>query len=54
MTRNNISWIAKAVRELSKVADGATKDHWNELLRAIKFVCFRYKKSSTKDETRMG
>jgi hypothetical protein len=30
--------IANAVRELSKVADGATKDHWNKLLRAIKFM----------------
>jgi hypothetical protein len=30
--------IASAVRELSKVADGATKDHWNRLLRAIKFT----------------
>jgi hypothetical protein len=30
--------IANAVRELSKVADGATKDHWNKLLRAIKFT----------------
>jgi hypothetical protein len=29
--------IANAVRELSKVADGATKDHWNKLLRTIKF-----------------
>jgi hypothetical protein len=30
--------IAHAVRELSKVADGATKDHWNKLFRAIKFT----------------
>jgi hypothetical protein len=30
--------IANAVRELSKVADGATKDHWNRLLRVIKFT----------------
>ena len=30
--------IANSVRELSKVADGATKDHWNKLLRNIKFV----------------
>jgi hypothetical protein len=30
--------IANAVRELSKVADGTTKDHWNKLLRTIKFT----------------
>ena len=30
--------IANSVRELSKVADGATKDHWQKLLRNIKFV----------------
>jgi hypothetical protein len=30
--------IANAVRELSKVADGATKDHWKALLRVIKYV----------------
>lgn len=30
--------IANAVRELSKVNDGATKAHQKELLRLIKFV----------------
>jgi hypothetical protein len=30
--------IANAVRELSKVADGATAAHWNAMLRVIKFV----------------
>jgi hypothetical protein len=30
--------IAKSVRELSKVADGATIDHWKLLLRCIKYV----------------
>jgi hypothetical protein len=30
--------IANAVRELSKVADGATEAHWKALLRLIKFV----------------
>jgi Reverse transcriptase (RNA-dependent DNA polymerase)/gag-polypeptide of LTR copia-type len=30
--------ISNAVRELSKVADGATEAHWKELLRTIKFV----------------
>jgi hypothetical protein len=30
--------IALAVRELSKVPDGATQAHWNDLLRAIKYV----------------
>ena len=30
--------IANSVPELSKVADGATIDHWNKLLRNIKFV----------------
>ncbi|HSN67552.1 MAG TPA: Ty1/Copia family ribonuclease HI [Fusibacter sp.] len=30
--------ISNAVRELSKVADGATKGHWKALLRAIKYV----------------
>ncbi|HSN66223.1 MAG TPA: reverse transcriptase domain-containing protein, partial [Fusibacter sp.] len=30
--------ISNAVRELSKVADGATKAHWKALMRAIKFV----------------
>ena len=30
--------IANAVRELSKVADGATEDHWKALLRVIKYV----------------
>ena len=30
--------IANAVRELSKVADGATKDHWKALLRVINYV----------------
>jgi len=30
--------IANAVRELSKVADGATKLHWKALLRVIKYV----------------
>ena len=30
--------IANAVRELSKVADGATTAHWNALMRTIKFV----------------
>jgi hypothetical protein len=43
--------IANAVRELSKVADGATKDHWNQLLHQ---VYVRHKVSSIEDETRMG
>ena len=30
--------ISNAVRELSKVADGATQDHWKALLRVIKYV----------------
>ena len=30
--------IANAVRELSKVADGATEAHWKALLRVIKYV----------------
>jgi hypothetical protein len=30
--------ISNAVRELSKVADGATQAHWNALLRTIKYV----------------
>jgi hypothetical protein len=30
--------ISNAVRELSKVADGATMDHWKSLLRCIKYV----------------
>ena len=30
--------ISNAVRELSKVADGATEAHWKQLLRAIKYV----------------
>jgi hypothetical protein len=30
--------ISNSVRELSKVADGATKDHFMELLRTIKYV----------------
>jgi hypothetical protein len=30
--------INNAVREFSKVADGATKAHWKELLRAIEYV----------------
>jgi hypothetical protein len=30
--------IANAVQDLSKVAGGATKDHWNKLLRAIKLM----------------
>jgi hypothetical protein len=30
--------IANAVRELSKVADGATAAHWNAMIRVIKFV----------------
>jgi hypothetical protein len=30
--------INNAVRELSKVADGATEAHWDKLLRTIKFV----------------
>jgi hypothetical protein len=30
--------ISNATRELSKVADGATEAHWNELLRAVKFT----------------
>jgi hypothetical protein len=29
---------ANAVRELSKLANGAIKDYWNKLLRAIKFT----------------
>jgi hypothetical protein len=28
--------ISNAVRELSKVADGATEAHWKKLMRAIK------------------
>jgi hypothetical protein len=34
------SWydISNSVRELSKVADGATKDHWKKLLHNIMFV----------------
>ena len=30
--------ISNAVRELSKVGDGATKAHWKELMRTIKYV----------------
>jgi hypothetical protein len=30
--------IANAVRELSKVADGATTNHWNAMIRVIKYV----------------
>jgi hypothetical protein len=30
--------ISNSVRELSKVADGATKEHWKLLLRNIKYV----------------
>lgn len=30
--------IANAVRELSKVLDGATQAHWNSMLRTIKFI----------------
>jgi hypothetical protein len=30
--------INNAVRELSKVADGATEAHWKELMRTINFV----------------
>jgi hypothetical protein len=30
--------IANAVRELSKVADGATQAHWKAMMRVIKFV----------------
>jgi hypothetical protein len=30
--------IQNAVRELSKVADGATQAHWNAMLRTIKYV----------------
>jgi len=30
--------IANAVRELSKVADGATQGHWKAMIRAIKYV----------------
>jgi hypothetical protein len=30
--------IANAVRELSKVADGATTSHWNAMIRVIKYV----------------
>jgi hypothetical protein len=30
--------IANAVRELSKVADGANLAHWKALLQAIKYV----------------
>jgi hypothetical protein len=30
--------ISNAVRELSKVADGATQAHWKALIRAIKYV----------------
>jgi hypothetical protein len=30
--------IANSVRELSKLADGVTTDHWKKLLHNIKFV----------------
>jgi hypothetical protein len=30
--------IANAVQELSKAADGSTKEHWHKLLRNIQFV----------------
>jgi hypothetical protein len=30
--------IANAVRELSKVADGETTNHWNAMIRVIKYV----------------
>ena len=30
--------ISNAVRELSKVGDGATKSHWKDLMRTIKYV----------------
>jgi hypothetical protein len=30
--------ISNATRELSKVGDGATLAHWNQLLRAIKYT----------------
>jgi hypothetical protein len=33
--------IAKSVRELSKVADRATMDHWKLLQRCIKYVSIR-------------
>jgi hypothetical protein len=32
--------IANTVQELSKVADGETKDHWNRILRAINFTLY--------------
>jgi hypothetical protein len=38
LVKHSQSDIANAVQELFKVADGATKDHWNKLLRAIKFT----------------
>jgi len=34
--------IANAVRELSKVADGATQGHWKSLIRLIKYVLDTY------------
>jgi hypothetical protein len=30
--------ISNAIRELSKVGDGATMAHWNQLLRAVKYT----------------
>jgi hypothetical protein len=37
--------ISNAVRELSKVSEGATEAHWKELLRTIKFILATFKKA---------
>jgi hypothetical protein len=37
--------ISNAVRELSKVADGATEAHWKDMMRTIKYVLNTYNKA---------
>jgi hypothetical protein len=46
--------IANGVRELSKVMDGATMDHYNGLLRMIKFVVSTKNKCLVMDGNKIG